>query len=735
MYQLPNQKIKESLKNEEWHMSHVDSYITQTTSEHLISRRTEQKKAYNYYYCLNSVERKDITHPHGFYLGVPYEQYPLIESKIEQLVGEYLARKLKKKSYVINRRAKTAKLDAMFSDISEEILREVNKEFETDLGFTPTTENPEKELPQDIEQFYSKDYKTVSEQVSDDILRQVFDVKGQGKKIKDILIDFLVTEEAHAIISEENGHPSVLRVSPFDIETNLNPNEEINIDQDYYLFKRYYSKNELNNSFELTDEEEVLINSMFSTLSLNNAFSYSYMKGKDKYFERINDEWFVLVTEMRWKSKKKMRVKSFINEKTGKEVYSILPEDYKKRKNDKIKTIWVDQKRYCIMAGPNICLDYGIDTEKFSRIDDIKKDTLPIVSLIRNYPNSQGIIRSVAKKLEQLQDFASEVLYEIRLAARRNPGKVFIYDTAQTPKQFLKGNTESAFSSAMSRVQHHMKKDQMILINSHDKNVRNSFNQFTSLDLSNRGFIQEMSELLMLIEDLASKFTGMTPQREGQIQQYETTGGAERAVTQSTARTEIYFKPFDWFLEKVMEKVIMKAKYIYHENQISEYIFGDLKSKFFKIAPEFFQDDIGMYIGDSSLEQKRKNIIDSAATQALSQAQTPDLILNLIETLNADYASESEAIFKSGFAMMEKLKEDERAFQAEQGRIAAETADKKVQSEEKLKRELFQNNIDVATIYANNKSYTENEKNNTQKTIKLADIEKEFELASLKEKK
>lgn len=736
MYQLPDQKIKESLKDEIWHMNHIDSYLYQTVRESHLSRREEQQKAYNNYYCLNVSDKKHITHPHGFYLGVPYEQYPLIESKIDQLIGEYLARKLKKKTYVINKRAKTAKLDAMFSDISEEILREANKDFETDLGFVPGTENPEKELPQDIEEFYSKDYKTVSEQVSDDVLKQVFDVKGQGKKIKQVLTDFLITEEGHIIISEENGHPCLLRVSPFDIETDLDPNEEININQTARLFRRFYSKNELINTFDLTDEEELSINNMFNSFSMGTPYTSSFMRGKEKYFTQINQEWFVLVTEMKWKSKKKMRVKSFINEKNGKEIFSILPEEYKKRKGDNIKTIWIDQKRFCIMAGPNICLDFGIDLEKYSRIDNIKSDSLDIVSIVRNYPNSQGVIRSVAKKLEQLQDFASEVLYEIRLAARRNPGKVFIYDTAQTPKQFLKtGSGPTAFDSAMSRVQHHIKKDQMIMINSHDKNVRNSFNQFTAVDMSNRGFIQEMSELLMLIEDLASKFVGISPQREGQVQQYETTGGIERAVTQSTARTEIYFKPFDWFMEKVMEKVLMKAKYVYEENQISQYIFGDLKSKFFKIYPEFFQDDIGVYIGDSSLEQKRKMIIDQAATQSLSQAQTPDLILSLVETLNAEYASESEAIFKSGLATMEKSKEEERKFQAEQNQITAETAQKRLESEENLKREGFENNLEVARIYANNKSFTENAKNNTQKSIKLADIEKEFELASLKEKK
>ena len=151
-----------------------------------------------------------------------------------------------------------------------------------------------------------------------------------------------------------------------------------------------------------------------------------------------------------------------------------------------------------------------------------------------------------------------------------------VYDASQIPKHFLKSG---GHGNAINRVMHHAKKDGFLIINSEDKKSRNQFNQFTSLDMSTKGLMADLFNTLALIEDLSSKFIGISPQREGNIQKYDSVGGNERSVAQSTARTEIYFTPFESFVEVVLERILMKAKYVFEEGEIVEEIVREYNLK------------------------------------------------------------------------------------------------------------------------------------------------------------
>lgn len=730
-YILTNQKIPSSKKTKEWHADHIRNFVAYDVKRTASERRDMQLKCWKAYTGFVENERNKtnvVTSPYGYNLGIEWMHYPLVESKLEQMVGEFMTRGLKRKTYVINKRAQTAKLNDKFDMICEEILRETNKELEPALGFDPETESPDKELPPDIEEFFEQGYKTISEQVSDTILNQVLVVKKEMDKIKNLYLDMLLFDETIAYIEEKDGQPSIRKCNIFETELDYDPDSEVQDNPQYVIFNKVLGYNQIINTFNLTPEEESILQS-YLTINQRTAIDESLHEGSG--FDGNYSSWLsgdkndlrIRCVEMHWISQTKITVKVSKNKKTGKDIYKNIPDDYKKKTGDNVKSIWVEQKRKCIMCGPDLILDWGIDHERYSRIDNPTKDSLSVVAIRRNNNLNGTQMRSAASKLLQLQDFASECLFELRLAMRRNNGRVLVYDAAQVPKQFLK---TGGYQNAINRVMHHAKKDQFLIINSMDKQARYAFNQFTSLDMSTKGLMQDLFNVLALIEELAGKFLGLAPQREGNIDQYESATGTERAVAQSTARTEVYVKPFESFLKYVLDKVLIKGKYCYEENEVTQYIFGDLKTKFFTVYPKYFQEDVGVCIADNFAEQKKKSVVDMAAQQALSNAATPDLILSLIETLNADTAGESEAIFKQAVKAMNALKAQEQEFQAQQQKEKIE-ADKAAKAEDsQLKREQFQNNIDVAKIYADNKTETDRMKNEAENTRKLADIEKDL---------
>lgn len=739
-YILTNQKISESKKDKEWHKDHIRNFVNFDSGRTLSERKEMQFKCWRAYSCQQSDDHNKITEtitkPYTFSLGMEWVDYPLVESKLEQMVGEFMTRGVKRKTYVINKKAQTAKLNEMFDMIAEDILRGVNEEIGPALGFTPETASPEKELPPNVEEFFEQGYKTVSEQVSDTILNQVLISKKNIDKVKDLYLDFLLYDECIGYIEEKDGSPSIRKLNIFETELDFNPDSEVQDNPQYLIFNKVLSYNEIINTYELTEDE---LQTLQSYMNINQ--NSSLYQGEDSLTSGGMDtnysNWIsgdknnlrIRCVEMIWISQKKVSVKVSLNKKTGKKIYKNIPDDYKKRKNDEVESIWVQQKRHCLMCGPDLVLEWGVDNERASRIDNPKQDSIFVTAIRRNNNLSKMQMRSAAYKLLQLQDFASECLFELRLAMRRNNGRVLLYDAAQVPKQFMKSG---GYQNAINRVMHHAKKDQFLIINSADKTSRNTFNQFTSLDLSTKGLMQDLFNMLALIEELAGKFLGLSPQREGNIDQYESATGTERAVSQSTARTEVYVKPFESFLKYLLDKVLMKGKHTYEEGEVAQYIFGDLKTKFFKVYPEFFQEDVGVYIADNFAEQKKKSVIDSAATQALSNAATPDLILSLIETLNADTAGESEAIFKRAVKAMNALKEQEAQAQAEAQKSSQEAAAAIEEQKATLKREEFQNNIDVAKINNDGLTVRELNKLNSAEKVKLADIEKELLLSEQK---
>lgn len=739
-YILQNQKIAESKKTKEWDKNHVLQYVHNKGSIVNNYRRELQLKAWKYYYGVIDQEIegkvKMVTNPYGYSMGLEYTVYPLIASLIEQVVGEYITRPTNRKVYVINKRAKTKKLDDKYAMITEEILREANAELSEAMGFTPDTPNPDMELPEDIEEFFENgDYKTESEEVSDIILRQVLDVKGNADRIKDLLVDLLVQDDCIADVTKGQSHPVIERCDVFETEIDWDPEKEIQDDPQFIIKSKFLSFNEILNTYDLSKEEEA---ELMSYASINMNSSFAAEDGFDMPGSKYNyTDWFrrnegnpmrVRCTEMRWISKREVRAKVSKNKHNGKDIYKIIPEDYKVKDSDNIQSIWIDYKRHVFMIGPNLVLEHGPvldkkgEPERYSFIDQPKKDTLSVVALRRNsFVTTQ--LNSMAYKLIQLQEMASECLWEMRLAMRRNTGRVLVYDASQIPKQFLKSG---GYHNALNRVMHHAKKDQFLIINSQDKQARHAFNQFTSLDMSTRGMMQDMMNMLVLIENLASKFVGVSQERAGNVGQYQSATGTDQAVVSSTARTEVYLNPFESFIEAVLKKVLMVAKYVYEENEVTQYVFGDLKTKFFKVYPSFYQDDIGVSIGSQFQEKRKKDIIDRAAEQAFTNANTPELILNLIEVLEAETSIESKKVLKRGIAAMSKMAQENQKALAEQNQQQLASKENIEANKDGIEKLKIKKDIVVAQIREAGEGIRQNKELIHKAGVSLMELEQEI---------
>ena len=116
IYNFPDQTSKETEKDESWHKLHALGHIGFTGSKHYSAKKKEISKLYHAYSAtLDDEDKKKIeltvTQRCGNNFGPAYVVYPLIESKIDKMVGDYRKRPLKRKLLVNNQDAVIKKFD------------------------------------------------------------------------------------------------------------------------------------------------------------------------------------------------------------------------------------------------------------------------------------------------------------------------------------------------------------------------------------------------------------------------------------------------------------------------------------------------------------------------------------------------------------------------------------------------------------------------------------------------
>ncbi len=730
---LPDQTIPEIQKDKDWHIKHCTEYAIYSLSDHYTSQKLEMRKLYRGYNAELDAEEtkltKAITCPHGGDLGVEYVVYPLIQQKIEQIVGEFLLRPLRRQAYVLDKKSQNAKFEEKLKMVSEELMRDVTKKLQDEMGYTPETENPEIQLPDDIEEFFEKDFKMIAEVVANNLISLFLDVRKEKHKLKELFVDYCITDRAHAVLDKKHGHTTMRKVHPLDADYDVNPYSVVQDNHEFFFENYYLTENEVYNSFTLDNKQKSLVKEMFETMGdymeggEENSMAMSSTLKYDGWVDTSNKTGRIRLVSAMWKSRRRTTIKVTKNNKTGKEIYKKVDDEKNIRKNDKAEHIDAEMPRFCIMLGPDLVLDWGEMDHRYSTVENKYECTLPVVSIIRDNSTGTSNIKSVAAKLYQLQQIASEVLYEIRLALKSaGNSRVLVYDVAQTPKDFSKGG----FENGLNRVMTHIKKDKLMLINSKDKGAgKNTFNQFTSLDLSQKGAIQDLFNGLAIIEDLASKFVGISPEREGKVGQYQTAGGTDAAIRGSAARTEVIYTPFDEFIQALLEKVMIKMKYDYEPGGMLQYIFGEFKTKMIPLYKEFFEADLGIYLSDARKDKEASERINAAAELALSNAagSAPEMIMGLIEIFEGESATEKKAVFGRMLNSMEKLRKEQEAAQQQAGEAAAKAEEAKQKEETQLKREGYENNIDVAEIYVKGKGMADTVKALSQEKIKRAELE------------
>ena len=166
----------------------------------------------------------------------------------------------------------------------------------------------------------------------------------------------------------------------------------------------------------------------------------------------------------------------------------------------------------------------------------------------------------------------------------------------------------------------------------------------------------------------------------------------------------------------------MKTKKDYPKGEVIQFMMGNMKTKFLKMFEEYYDADLGIYIADARKDLERSRKIDDAVQLALGNAQSPEMIMGLIDVFEGDTAAEKKAVFARILNSLEKVKEENLKAQQETDNNMMKAAQEAKDAETGLKREGYTNNIDVANVYADNKMGDRAMQVDSNERIKAAEI-------------
>ena len=195
----------------------------------------------------------------------------------------------------------------------------------------------------------------------------------------------------------------------------------------------------------------------------------------------------------------------------------------------------------------------------------------------------------LAQKLEPYQVMYNVIMNQIFNLLEKEIGLFFIFDVNFLPSEFKDwGDTEDTLLYMRD-----IAKDIGILpIDSSKQNLVGgaNFNQFAAQNLSFSTQINDRVQLAEFVKNKAFEQIGITPQRLGAPNKYETQEGIKVSQDASYAQTEKYFSTFSTFKKKALELHLNVAQYCQKEGKDLQLFFtqSDATQAFIQATDEHF---------------------------------------------------------------------------------------------------------------------------------------------------
>jgi len=597
------------------------------------------------------------------------QNYNIIKPKIDLLLGEEIKRPFNFKVVSTTPESVTQaeeKKKAMIFEMMQNIFLAELQAQGVDL------ENPEIasqiQTPEEIEKYIQYSYSDMREALAQHALTYLLNDCRLEFKFNKGWKDYLLTGTEIYYTGIVSGEPVCYNVDPRHFYCQLSPELPYIEEAQWAYYERFMTPSQIYDELYeyLSDEDVEKIEAMkngvgFTTISDSNVgvpVVYSNQEGTPSY-NTFNTA-LVRVTHCVWKGLRKIGFITIVDDQ-GKEQEEIVDESFSltpdlKAAGVKLEWKWINEVWEGTKVGQEIYLNIRPLPNQHKSLDNPSKCKLPYTGVYRH--------KSLVSFMKPHQYLYDVIMYRMELTLARSKDKAFLMDIAQIPRS-MGIDTEKwlYYLDALG----------IAFINSFEEGNEkftgktSAFNQFQAIDLSLAQQINQYIMMLDKIEAMLGEISGVTAQRQGQVQSSELVGNVERSVIQSSHITEHLFYTHNEVKRRVMTNLLETAKIAWIEGKKGQYVMDDLTRVYFNVDPGLLNDtDFGVFLSNSTKDDRIKQMLEQMAQAALQnqQARLSDVITimesdSIVDIKKKLIASEQEMV-QSQQAMEQRRLEAEQ---------------------------------------------------------------------------
>jgi len=694
MKNFPSQLLPDSKKDKKWCEHMLDAIVNHTGHVDSPENRYQLKDVRNYDIYNGDFNRDDykyLTEQYGYNYPARLVNYPIVQPKIDLLLGEDLHRPLDTKVVTINQEAINRKEDQKVTMVMNKLLGEVKEEMKK-LGMDVKNEGQEIPIPDDIDTFMRYNYRESIEEAVQDGLEFLTNKYKIKNKFKEGFRDLLITGKECYRVEIKDGDPQVRRVDPRSLCYDLTSETDDLGEANWVTEERWLSPSDIIDEFgeQLDDKQIRLIESMSQQNKIDQHSEY-----RNWYARGESGELRVKVVHAEWRSLRKIQYKLSPNKHDNEKPFRKMVSDkYRKRKGEKVRKVVVDDIWQATKIGGSIMVNCQRVPNQVRSLDDPSAANLSYIGVVRNHTTGNPV--SMVDLLKNVQMLYNITMYHIELSMARSGGKAVVYDVAQMPANL---------GMNMQDIMYHIKNDGIIPINSKDEGLQaQTFNQFQQIDFTLSNSVQQLINLKVMLEDMAGQVSGVTRQREGQVEQYEQVGNQQRAVVQSATITRSWFWSHDMVKQDVLMRCANLMKICWSTGKKTATVFGDGTYKFISILPEVSLNDYGVFLGDGGKDERMKEAVTQLAQSALQGGQID--MLDVVRIFKSDTLTEAEHILEKGLEAAKEMQAQQQQAMQEQAQAEAEAKERELQIEVEMNQLDNDTRIKVAEIQHQSKLET-----------------------------
>lgn len=728
---FPAQQLSFSKKNKAWRKRCVDFGDDHSLLHYHLSRKSVFQMKINYDLLNGKLHMEDLKmylNPYNLdasFIPDSIQHYPIINSKLNVLIGEESERVFDYKVVVTNPSA--------VSEIEEEKNKEVNMRLQELIADSSQTEEQFMQELENLSDYFQYDYQDKREQRANMLLNHYSKELDIDQLFNQGLIDAEAVGEEIYQCDIVGGEPVVYKLDPMKVRIIKSGYSQRVEDADMIILEDYWSPGRIIDTF--WDNEDLVKKIKELESAPDNMGDNPYADNMGNIDERFGflpnveigrtagdtfidanqlfDNQFdttllpydmngnVRVLRVYWKSRRKIKKVKSYDPETGEEQFDFYPETYiiDPDKGEEEQIFWVNEAWEGTKIGQDIYVNMRPRPVQYNRLSNPSRCHFGIIGSIYNINGNEPLsMVDVAKPFSYFYDVVMDRLLKL---LSRNAGKIIRMDFAKVPKgwdadkwiYYMKVNGIAVEDSAKE-----------ITYGPATGKIAGSLNNASSgiIDASTGNEIQFHISLLDWIDNQVGQLMGISKQREGQISNRETVGGVERATLQSSYITKRIFFIHENLKKRVYECLLETAKIaLKGRKKKFKYILSTGAEQLVEIdGDQFAECDYGLIVDNSHGIQELNQKLDTLAQAALqNQALNFSTMMKIYTTTSmAEKQRLVELYEKKQQQMAEQQRQEQLQMQQQELQQKAQSEEQKQQIEYRQHQEDNETKILVARI-------------------------------------